>query len=344
MDVVSGGGPNAAEGEKLAKKKEDTPLRGLGPPLGLRPAQKGSPRDEIPGSHLGQVVRPAVGRQEQPTPQKESFGWDWLDGLASARPARLGPPRTMKKSAIPAPGKEEASLKGQARPLGWDWLSRPEARPLSLKDKILAAAAQEFAAKGFHGARMQVIAARAGCNKALAHYYFKDKAHLYRAALVAGAEKVINLLAEATSAALLPGPLAQKSGRAGPREAARRLIGEMLTLSAAHAETLSLVWRAALEDDPPLKKAFVEAKKTLPAKRTAFLTGLSEIFGKAMGQAQAPEHLWLSLLGLCVASLFGRQIAEAIFEVDMGRDQDYLTARKRAIAALLDLAPDRVKS
>jgi TetR/AcrR family transcriptional regulator len=45
---------------------------------------------------------------------------------------------------------------------------------------LLAAALDEFAAKGYAGARVQDIARRAGVNKQLISYYFGGKAGLYR--------------------------------------------------------------------------------------------------------------------------------------------------------------------
>jgi TetR/AcrR family transcriptional regulator len=48
---------------------------------------------------------------------------------------------------------------------------------------ILEAALSEFAEEGIAGARMEAIAAAAGVNKALLHYYFRDKERLYGAAL-----------------------------------------------------------------------------------------------------------------------------------------------------------------
>lgn len=45
---------------------------------------------------------------------------------------------------------------------------------------LLDAALEEFAAKGFAGARVQEIADRAGVNKQLINYYFEDKDGLYR--------------------------------------------------------------------------------------------------------------------------------------------------------------------
>ncbi|MGB4269998.1 MAG: TetR/AcrR family transcriptional regulator [Spirochaetota bacterium] len=51
------------------------------------------------------------------------------------------------------------------------------------RDIILKAAKQEFADKGFSGARMNAIAKRANVNQALIHYYFSSKENLYREVL-----------------------------------------------------------------------------------------------------------------------------------------------------------------
>ena len=45
--------------------------------------------------------------------------------------------------------------------------------------KILAAAVEVFAEKGFDGARTDEIAAKSGVNKAMIYYYFKSKDNLY---------------------------------------------------------------------------------------------------------------------------------------------------------------------
>lgn len=48
------------------------------------------------------------------------------------------------------------------------------------KERILDAAIEEFSAKGFAGARVSEIAARAGVNQQLITYYFDSKEGLYR--------------------------------------------------------------------------------------------------------------------------------------------------------------------
>ena len=50
-------------------------------------------------------------------------------------------------------------------------------------DRILAAAAVEFAARGYAGARVDQIARRARVNKAMLYYHFHSKQGLYRALL-----------------------------------------------------------------------------------------------------------------------------------------------------------------
>jgi TetR/AcrR family transcriptional regulator len=55
--------------------------------------------------------------------------------------------------------------------------------PEKTRAAILKAALEEFAHEGVTGARTDEIARRAGVNKALIYYYFKDKEGLYAAAL-----------------------------------------------------------------------------------------------------------------------------------------------------------------
>jgi AcrR family transcriptional regulator len=61
--------------------------------------------------------------------------------------------------------------------------------PLSAEEKILAAARKVFTSKGMAAARMQDIADEAGINKAMLHYYFRDKDKLFEMVFTAEAQK-----------------------------------------------------------------------------------------------------------------------------------------------------------
>src|SRR5678816_1164176 len=59
---------------------------------------------------------------------------------------------------------------------------KPPAGSPDAEARILEAARSVFIRRGTAGARMQEIAAEAGVNQALLHYYFRNKEHLARAA------------------------------------------------------------------------------------------------------------------------------------------------------------------
>src|SRR5512133_3072005 len=60
------------------------------------------------------------------------------------------------------------------------------------EERIFDAATEVFEEKGLAGARMQNIADRAGINKALLHYYYRTKDHLFEAVFTALAKKVFS--------------------------------------------------------------------------------------------------------------------------------------------------------
>jgi AcrR family transcriptional regulator len=59
-------------------------------------------------------------------------------------------------------------------------MPRPKSATLVSRDRVFAAAAVEFAAKGYAGANVDRIARAAKLNKGMIYYHFKSKAALYR--------------------------------------------------------------------------------------------------------------------------------------------------------------------
>ncbi|HUB86720.1 MAG TPA: TetR family transcriptional regulator [Verrucomicrobiae bacterium] len=58
-----------------------------------------------------------------------------------------------------------------------------ERNPERSRERILSAALKEFAAKGFAGARVDLIARKAAINKRMLYHYFGDKEGLFKAVL-----------------------------------------------------------------------------------------------------------------------------------------------------------------
>lgn len=68
---------------------------------------------------------------------------------------------------------------------------------MNTEQQILDAAIEEFALKGFNGARTTDIASRAGVTHAMLHYYFRTKQHLFERIINDKLELLIDLIAGA---------------------------------------------------------------------------------------------------------------------------------------------------
>ena len=74
-------------------------------------------------------------------------------------------------------------------------------QPAGSRARLLTAAASEFAARGFDGAKVDRIAGRAGVNKAMLYYHFRSKAGLYREIL----RQLFDAVGDAVAAVRRPG-------------------------------------------------------------------------------------------------------------------------------------------
>ena len=81
---------------------------------------------------------------------------------------------------------------------------RQRPRPATSRERLLAAAATEFAARGFAGASVDRIARTARVNKAMIYYHFASKAALYREILRDMFEAVASRVAETARSGMSP--------------------------------------------------------------------------------------------------------------------------------------------
>ncbi|MBN1425620.1 TetR/AcrR family transcriptional regulator [Candidatus Fermentibacteria bacterium] len=79
--------------------------------------------------------------------------------------------------------------------------SGAQERRAETRDKILAAAADVFAERGFAGASVDEMARRSGVNKAMLYYHVGDKQALYTAVLARNIDHVKGVLSSAIDAA-----------------------------------------------------------------------------------------------------------------------------------------------
>jgi len=112
--------------------------------------------------------------------------------------------------------------------------------PGSTKARILAAAEDVFAARGFEGASTREIAARAGVNISSLHYHWASKETLY----VAVFQDVYDRLTDRLRAALVR--LADERDR---QAVVARMMRELVAFMAEHPTIPKLLVRRLLESD-----------------------------------------------------------------------------------------------
>lgn len=97
--------------------------------------------------------------------------------------------------------------------------------------RIVAAAREEFAKRGFAGARVNQIARRAGVNKQLLFYYYQSKRGLFEAVLSQSAGELEMALAG----------LAFPSSGGGPRERLRLTLQAQFEFLSRHPQIVALL-------------------------------------------------------------------------------------------------------
>lgn len=173
------------------------------------------------------------------------------------------------------------------------------------RERILAAALDEFAHHGLGGARVDRIAARAGANKRMLYYYFGNKEDLFLAVL------------ESRYAHIRRAEQGLHLADLNPREGMRRLVAFTWTYYLKHPEFLTLLNSENLHRARHLRRSRHIAAMHSPL--IAMLGGLLER-GVRQGRFRRgvdPVQLYISIAALGYFYLSNRHTLSTIFERDL---------------------------
>ncbi|MEZ5315861.1 MAG: TetR/AcrR family transcriptional regulator [Vicinamibacterales bacterium] len=208
-------------------------------------------------------------------------------------------------------------------------MAAPRARaPEPTRDRLLAAAAAEFAARGFDGAKVDRIAARARVNKAMIYYHFASKAGLYR-------EILRDLFAE-VAAALEPIPA---SGEA-PDVQLRRFV-ETLAAEAIARPHFPAIWM----------REMAEGGRHLDGSTMLAMGGVLAVLRRILANGRAagrfgdahPFLVQITIVGplllFAASAPLRRRLGHLVPSADLNPSREAVTAR--VIAASLAVLTDR---
>ena len=173
----------------------------------------------------------------------------------------------------------------------------------STEERILAAAKKIFLTKGMSGARMQDIADEAGINKALLHYYFKNKEKLFETIFMEAAQKLFPRINEIFNA---DQPLFEKI---------ESFCEEYITMVMENPY-LPLFVLNEINQDPTyfIHKVWIGKSKPHPEK---FLQQIEREVKKGTIKNISPLHLLMNLISMTIFPFVGKPM----FQLNMGLDE-----------------------
>ncbi|MDI9858521.1 TetR/AcrR family transcriptional regulator [Flectobacillus roseus] len=189
---------------------------------------------------------------------------------------------------------------------------------ITTEEKILIAARKVFIEKGWDGARMQEIADNAGINKALLHYYFRNKEQLFKRVFAGIVGKLIpnlNTIIQSEQ------PIFEKIQAFTDAYIDFLLANQELPLFVANelSRNANLIVGAFEENGlkPMIGKMVMEIFQAIENKQIRPIN---------------PAHLLMNIVSMCVFPFMGRSIFQKVLmQVPEEMYQELLKQRKKEI-------------
>lgn len=187
----------------------------------------------------------------------------------------------------------------------------------STEEKILSAAKKVFISKGMAGARMQDIADEAGINKALLHYYFRNKQRLFEVIFTEAAQKLflkINSIFESDA------PLFEKIDN---------FCEEYITIMSENPY-LPLFVLNEINQDPENFIGKIWGKQRFP-KPQKFLDQIEKEVKKGTIKKTSPLHLLINLISMSIFPFVGKVMIQFTMGLDELQFRNIMIQRKKEI-------------
>lgn len=167
---------------------------------------------------------------------------------------------------------------------------------MTTEEQILEAAKNVFRAKGMEGARMQEIADEAGINKALLHYYFRNKEKLFLAVFTDSFRQIIPNMEIIFSQDI---PIKEKLGH---------FVDAYIKLLTPYPDLPMFILSEARRD-PSILMEVLDKGGIKPVAITNMLL-------KEMDEGnlirQHPSHMMVNIVSLCVFPFLAKPLLETV--------------------------------
>ena len=184
------------------------------------------------------------------------------------------------------------------------------------QERILAASKKIFLTKGMSGARMQDIADEAGINKALLHYYFRNKEQLFETIFKEASAQFFPKIAGIIESNL---PLFEKI-EVFCKEYIDMVIQNpympLFVLNEINKDPKRLKYRIWKEKESPFEKFAIHVEKEIKAKRIKPVN---------------PGHLFINMLSMCIFPFLSKPMWMLASGMDETQSELFIEQRKTEV-------------
>ncbi len=189
----------------------------------------------------------------------------------------------------------------------------------STEEKILEAAKRVFHVKGYDGARMQEIADLAGVNKALLHYYYRNKESLFQSVFE---DAFSRLLTRMKDIFFSDRPLTGKI-----EEFVQYYIDFI-----SHNSYLPLFVLNSMYECPEKFRALLEKNKLFPQE---ILDTVRQQVKKEMDLDIDPFHIYINILSLSVFPVIAKPMIQTIFGFTEQDLEQFYASRRSTVPVFI---------
>ncbi len=198
------------------------------------------------------------------------------------------------------------------------------AREPATEQRILEAARTVFLRHGTAGARMQEIAAEAGVNQALLHYYFRTKERLSAAVLQQVASRIFPALAHTLGAEISLDEKVDQLITIYLDNLSQNLFvpGYLISELHHHPERVQQLLSGAIGADP---------KVVMPALLKTLERQINERVRGGTMRPIKPQQFVINLISLCAFPFAARPMLSIVFGMDDAAFMRFIEQRKKEL-------------
>lgn len=194
-------------------------------------------------------------------------------------------------------------------------------KEVSTEQKIKEAAIKVFTRKGKDGARMQDIADEANINKAMLHYYFRNKQKLFE---IVFEEKLMELFS--TFQIIMDSDL-------NFEEKIRKFIDIEIDMLSQYP-TLPMFVLNEIGKKPEMLEEKYSSKGPKLIKEAFTIMVEKEIVEGNIRKVD-PRQLLINLMSMCIYPILAKPVIQMVLDADEKKFADLLQTRKELVADLL---------